>query len=89
MRMIKRVSEKELQKMMEKEEEHHLALWCIEQAKLYHEGKLSKDKVKKLKAINFPFGYYLALGDRYNMTFEKFEKDKLVDGIIKRGDKYG
>lgn len=71
---------RKLKEIMEREKEHHLALWCMEQAKLYHEGKLSKDKVKKLKARNFPFDYYLALHNRYDMTFEEFEKDKSVGG---------
>ncbi len=66
-------------KLMEREKEHHLALWCMEQAKLHHEGKLSKDKIKRLKDINFPFDHYLALYDKHHMTFEEFEKDKSVD----------
>jgi hypothetical protein len=72
----------ELKKIMELEKEHHLALWCMEQAKLYYDGKLSKDKIKKLKAIKFPFGYYMAMYDRENMTFEEFEKDKSIDEMM-------
>lgn len=69
------LTNREIQKIMEREKEHHLALWCMEQSKLYSEGQLSKDKVKKLKDVNFPFDYYLALYDRCNMTFEEFEKE--------------
>ena len=66
---------KELNKIMEQEKEHHLALWCMEQAKMYSEGKLSKEKIKLLKKEDFPFGYYLGLYNGYNMTFEEYEKE--------------
>lgn len=53
---------------MDREEEHKLAVWCMEQAKLYSLGKLSKAKVKQLKDINFPFDYYLSLFNQHNLT---------------------
>lgn len=64
-----------LKKIMETEKERHLALWCMEQAKLHSEGKLSKERYDKLKEIDFPFDDYLAIYEQHNMTFEKYEKE--------------
>lgn len=36
-----------------------LNLWCKEQTKLYHEGKLEQYKIDKLNEIEFDWNYYL------------------------------
>ena len=42
-----------------KKEEEELFIWCLQQAKNYKEKKLSKEQLKKLKEIKFPFKFYL------------------------------
>lgn len=39
-------------------EEHELAEWCIQQARDYKKGELSKVQIKKLNSINFDFDYW-------------------------------
>lgn len=42
-----------------KKQEEELYWWCLEQAKAYKEKTLTKEQLKKLKDIKFPFDYYL------------------------------
>jgi len=54
---MKHLSKKEANKIRKKE--HELVSWCMQQAQDYKEGKLTKEQIKKLKAIKFPFDYYI------------------------------
>jgi len=49
-------------------EANKLGEWCYEQDKLYAQGKLSKEKIRLLKKIDFPFGIY------YNKLITKRKK---------------
>jgi len=54
----------------EQVKEFELALWCMKQAKLYSDGKLTKEQIEKLEEIGFPFEHYIEMYKRvarYNL----------------------
>ena len=53
--LIHKVKEKTMSKVKEQE----LYKFCIDNIKMLINGKLSIDKIKKLRDIEFPFDYYI------------------------------
>jgi hypothetical protein len=52
---------------MVSKQEHELAMWSMKQAVAYKKGKLTKEQIRKLKSLKFPFAYYLRMAKRYGL----------------------